>query len=241
MPNEYGSIIERQGGIGLNAQTSLDSTGLQLSYTKWLDNLTLWYEKLICLGGLNQDAKYEWNVYFSRCRIISITIEGVVYFIDLLSIKLVPEMNPWRSTFLRHLFQWLFRNGKLWILGKERTQFIWIFCKVSMLVGNVDDHPLLNFQRSWCDSHGWSTEYFVSLPANKLELWMALESGRFIAPVFREVYSEKEVRFSISHNHRVELYRKRWVVNLCRSLGRTNVFWFKRSAGGERGAQTSSW
>ncbi|CAM6039611.1 unnamed protein product [Sphagnum compactum] len=37
------------------------------------------------------------------------------------------------------------------------------------------------------------TEYFVSLPANKLELWMALESGRFIAPVFRELYSEKEV------------------------------------------------
>eukprot|EP00897_Mesotaenium_endlicherianum_P006600 jgi/Mesen1/5969/ME000301S05092 len=39
-----------------------------------------------------------------------------------------------------------------------------------------------------------STEYFVSLPANKLELWMALESARFIAPVFRELYSEKEVR-----------------------------------------------
>ncbi|CAI5510685.1 unnamed protein product [Closterium sp. Naga37s-1] len=38
-----------------------------------------------------------------------------------------------------------------------------------------------------------STQYFVSLPANKLELWMALESGRFLAPVFRELYSEKEV------------------------------------------------
>ncbi|KAJ7554914.1 hypothetical protein O6H91_05G015300 [Diphasiastrum complanatum] len=38
-----------------------------------------------------------------------------------------------------------------------------------------------------------ATEYYVSLPANKLELWMALESGRFIAPVFRELYSEKEV------------------------------------------------
>lgn len=38
------------------------------------------------------------------------------------------------------------------------------------------------------------SEYFVSLPANKLELWMALESGRFIAPVFRQLYSEKEVR-----------------------------------------------
>eukprot|EP00850_Spirogloea_muscicola_P003544 SM000014S00332 [mRNA] locus=s14:767009:771792:- [translate_table: standard] len=38
-----------------------------------------------------------------------------------------------------------------------------------------------------------STEYFVSLPANKLELWMALESARFIAPVFRDLYAEKEV------------------------------------------------
>lgn len=46
----------------------------------------------------------------------------------------------------------------------------------------------LNAQTSQDD-----TEYFVSLPANKLELWMALESGRFLAPVFRELYSEKEV------------------------------------------------
>lgn len=38
-----------------------------------------------------------------------------------------------------------------------------------------------------------ATEYFVSMPANKLELWMALESGRFLAPIFRELYSEKEV------------------------------------------------
>ncbi|KAI5067153.1 hypothetical protein GOP47_0017681, partial [Adiantum capillus-veneris] len=46
----------------------------------------------------------------------------------------------------------------------------------------------LNAQTSQDD-----TEYFVSLPANKLELWMALESGRFLGPVFRELYSEKEV------------------------------------------------
>ena len=37
-------------------------------------------------------------------------------------------------------------------------------------------------------------EYYVSLPTNKLELWMALESARFLSPVFRELYSEKEVR-----------------------------------------------
>ena len=38
-----------------------------------------------------------------------------------------------------------------------------------------------------------STKYFVSLPSNKLELFFALEAERFIAPVFRDVYSEKKV------------------------------------------------
>lgn len=38
-----------------------------------------------------------------------------------------------------------------------------------------------------------STKYYCSMPANKLELWFALESERFLAPVFREVYSEKKV------------------------------------------------
>ncbi|MEC4893061.1 MAG: pitrilysin family protein [Oscillatoria sp. PMC 1051.18] len=37
------------------------------------------------------------------------------------------------------------------------------------------------------------TIYFYSFPANKLELWMSLESERFLDPVFREFYKEKEV------------------------------------------------
>jgi predicted Zn-dependent peptidase len=40
-----------------------------------------------------------------------------------------------------------------------------------------------------------STKYYCSLPANKLELWFALESERFQAPVFREIYSERKVVF----------------------------------------------
>ena len=52
--------------------------------------------------------------------------------------------------------------------------------------------PFLLTRRLWVA--GVAAEYFVSLPANKLELWMALESGRFMAPVFRQLYSEKEVR-----------------------------------------------
>ena len=35
--------------------------------------------------------------------------------------------------------------------------------------------------------------YFYSFPANKLELWMSLESERFLEPVFREFYKEKQV------------------------------------------------
>ena len=37
------------------------------------------------------------------------------------------------------------------------------------------------------------TTYFVSLPSNKLELWMSMESDRFLNPVLREFYKEKNV------------------------------------------------
>jgi len=38
-----------------------------------------------------------------------------------------------------------------------------------------------------------ATRYFFSFPANKLELWMSLESERFLDPVFREFYKEQNV------------------------------------------------
>jgi len=37
------------------------------------------------------------------------------------------------------------------------------------------------------------TVYFYSLPANKVELWAHLESERFLDPVFREFYKERDV------------------------------------------------
>ena len=37
------------------------------------------------------------------------------------------------------------------------------------------------------------TGYFYSLPANKFELFAYLESGRFLSPVFREFYKERDV------------------------------------------------
>ena len=41
---------------------------------------------------------------------------------------------------------------------------------------------------------GWdSTRYFFSLPSNSAELWFYLESERFLRPVMREFYKEKDV------------------------------------------------
>jgi predicted Zn-dependent peptidase len=38
-----------------------------------------------------------------------------------------------------------------------------------------------------------TTNYFYSLPSNEMELWFFLESERFLDPVFREFYKEKNV------------------------------------------------
>jgi predicted Zn-dependent peptidase len=37
------------------------------------------------------------------------------------------------------------------------------------------------------------TEFFYSLPSNRIELWWLLESERFLNPVFREFYKERDV------------------------------------------------
>lgn len=39
------------------------------------------------------------------------------------------------------------------------------------------------------------TAYFINVPANKLELWMWMESERQLHPVFREFYAERDVVF----------------------------------------------
>ncbi len=39
------------------------------------------------------------------------------------------------------------------------------------------------------------TAYFITVPSNKLELFMWMESGRLLDPVFREFYAERDVVF----------------------------------------------
>jgi predicted Zn-dependent peptidase len=43
-------------------------------------------------------------------------------------------------------------------------------------------------------STNWdATDYYYSLPSNKMELWFSLEADRFLNPVLREFYTEKNV------------------------------------------------
>ncbi len=46
----------------------------------------------------------------------------------------------------------------------------------------------LNASTSWD-----ATRYIISLPSNKIELWMLMESDRFLNPVLREFYKERSV------------------------------------------------
>ena len=48
-----------------------------------------------------------------------------------------------------------------------------------------------------------STEYYYSLPSNRIELWFLMESQRFLQPVFREFYKERDVVLE-EHRMRVE-------------------------------------
>lgn len=55
------------------------------------------------------------------------------------------------------------------------------------------------------------TRYVVSLPANRLPLWVALESDRMSRPVFREFYTERDVvleerRMRVDNNPMGKLY-----------------------------------
>jgi predicted Zn-dependent peptidase len=47
------------------------------------------------------------------------------------------------------------------------------------------------------------TEYYYSLPSNRVELWFLMESQRFLHPVFREFYKERDVVME-EHRRNVE-------------------------------------
>jgi hypothetical protein len=198
VPNEYGAILSRQGGVGLNAATSQDNTGeTQVSPPdsrghhigrSWgrANGFKSCRLKLCCESGLRGKHtlamemstllfSYVANSLNSRC----------------LSVSRYPGKGDNRNSNLKQLLFWsiqLFRSVySTGAIDKGVKLCNWVVMPTARASIGGDLSPD-------CVLLGFLPEYFVSLPANKLELWMALESGRFIAPVFRQLYSEKEVR-----------------------------------------------
>jgi predicted Zn-dependent peptidase len=71
-------------------------------------------------------------------------------------------------------------------LGKEASGFVVVDQYTDLM--REQGGPMINAYTS-----NDATQYISSLPSNKLEFWMAMESDRWMNPVFREFYKERNV------------------------------------------------
>ncbi|MDP7423665.1 MAG: pitrilysin family protein, partial [bacterium] len=91
--------------------------------------------------------------------------------------KRVGEEDPERLTLLRERFKKAQEEASKLVVTNEFAEALNREGATSLNAGTSND----------------ATMYMVSLPSNKLELWMSLESDRFMNPVLREFYKELEV------------------------------------------------
>jgi predicted Zn-dependent peptidase len=91
--------------------------------------------------------------------------------------RLGPSPDPARLAELDTEFRRLQQEASRWVVPNELDD-------VLSLAGAVGVNAFTNAD---------ATGYFYSLPANKVELFAHLESSRFLEPVFREFYQERDV------------------------------------------------
>jgi len=103
-----------------------------------------------------------------RIRLRKGEIRGSIYDQE----NLTPRLKD-----LRAQLEALFQEEKKYIVKDELDQIYTSQGASGLNAGTTNDQTL----------------YFISLPANKLELWFWMESDRLLNPVFREFYSERDV------------------------------------------------
>ncbi|MBE9197958.1 MULTISPECIES: pitrilysin family protein [unclassified Nodularia (in: cyanobacteria)] len=88
-------------------------------------------------------------------------------------------------------------NGKADDLAQLQTEFKQVESQADALVTQNEMGQIVNQAGGVglnASTSAEATKYFYSFPANKLKLWMSLESERFLEPVVRrEFYKEKDV------------------------------------------------
>ncbi len=89
--------------------------------------------------------------------------------------KLKPDDGSLKE--LKARFEELQQKAKEYVVNNEYFDMV-------MQQGDAGVNAYTNYD---------ATQYTNSLPANKLEFWMAITSDRFLNPVFREFYKERDV------------------------------------------------
>ncbi|MDH7599137.1 MAG: pitrilysin family protein [Sedimentisphaerales bacterium] len=98
-------------------------------------------------------------------------------FDQIRSEKAQPQPDPNRLALLEKQFQQAQQAAQAYMVHDEFEQILQRAGSRGLNAGTGSDY----------------TVYFVNLPANKMELWMSLESERFLCPVLREFYKERAV------------------------------------------------
>ncbi len=88
-----------------------------------------------------------------------------------------PKADPERLKALREKFEALEKEGKRWVVTNELAEL-------------YDRNGSVGFNAS---TGREVTSYVVSLPANRLPLWVAIEADRMANTVLREFYKERDV------------------------------------------------
>jgi predicted Zn-dependent peptidase len=72
------------------------------------------------------------------------------------------------------------------VLSRQAQEFVVVNEFIDLLMKEGEPNP-----NAYTNND--ATKYINSLPSNRLEFWMALSSDRFLHPVFREFYKERDV------------------------------------------------
>jgi predicted Zn-dependent peptidase len=94
--------------------------------------------------------------------------------------------EPERLAQLQTEFQKLQAEAAQYSNGEE-------YAKILEQEGSVYEYSGAQYSGVNATTSADSTEFFYSLPSNKIELWIAFESARFVDPVMREFFKEKDV------------------------------------------------
>ncbi|NMC44349.1 MAG: insulinase family protein [candidate division Zixibacteria bacterium] len=88
-------------------------------------------------------------------------------------------------------------------LNVDSTRIAALNDSITAAQAECDKYVEMNEYSTWVEQEGGvglnagtgydNTSYYYSFPSNKLELWFHLESSRFVDPVFRDFYKERDV------------------------------------------------